>query len=120
VRLKGLWGYIDLSGKLVVPAKFDESNGFKDGLAPVRQGRLWGFIDKSGEFVIQPQFETAHSFSDRLADVQLGSKWGYIDQTGRITNSGPLRRKWPDARRFGTGKAGVQVGLYKTGWLHCS
>jgi hypothetical protein len=51
-------GFLDSSGELVLPAKYEASSGsyFKDGLAPVRVGQKYGVIDRRGEFVVAPKF----------------------------------------------------------------
>ena len=36
------WGFIDHTGKVVIPAKFDEVAYFSEGLAAVRVGSKWG------------------------------------------------------------------------------
>ena len=88
----GFWGYIDHTGKLVIPPKFQFSESvpgtegvFSDGLAQFSAdgGRLWGYFDKNGNEVIKPQFDTTSVFSDGLAAVQLGEESYFINQTGQ-------------------------------------
>jgi len=35
-RVSGKWGYIDRTGKMVIPARFLDARSFSDGLAAVR------------------------------------------------------------------------------------
>ncbi|HEY9296517.1 MAG TPA: WG repeat-containing protein, partial [Phormidium sp.] len=89
-----LWegvGYIDETGKLVIPAQFNgtgvfpgdarhapyfKGDGkFSEGLAAVEIQRKWGYIDKTGKMVIQPQYEAAWAFSEGLARVNVGGEW---------------------------------------------
>jgi hypothetical protein len=35
----GKWGYVDLQGKLVIPARYDEAGAFEGGVALVREGK---------------------------------------------------------------------------------
>lgn len=87
-------GYADLTGKIVIPQKFDQVSSFCEGLAwvgtLVDDSDMWnrvyqyGFIDKSGEYVIEPQFENVGSFSEGLAPAKKDGKWGYIDKTGKF------------------------------------
>ena len=58
----GKWGYIDRTGKIVIPPLFDGTGGFSEGLANVKIGDKWGFIDKTGRYVIKPQFDGAGIF----------------------------------------------------------
>ncbi|WP_435932419.1 WG repeat-containing protein [Moraxella bovoculi] len=46
------YGYVDKTGKVVVPIQYDETWFFSEGLAGVKQNGKWGFIDKTGEVVI--------------------------------------------------------------------
>ena len=77
-------GFIDKTGKLVIPAIYyaDEKHfwnkpRFREGLAHVSIGdevnHQYGFIDKQGNWKIRPQFRDAGDFRDGYAQVQLGS-----------------------------------------------
>jgi hypothetical protein len=46
VRLRDKWGYINSTGKLVVPLEFDEAEPFTEGLAVIRVGSKYGYIQK--------------------------------------------------------------------------
>lgn len=69
VRATGKYGFIDATGKMIIPAAFDGAMSFSQGLAPVQWKQKWGFIDKSGRMVIAPRFLAARPFSDGLAAV---------------------------------------------------
>ena|SRR5919199_3777586 len=89
-------GYIDQTGKVVIPPQFagHESGafslhdaiafGFHDGLAPAKMGKQWGYINVSGQFVISPQFDEARAFREERAAVKIGEQWGFIDTTGKL------------------------------------
>ncbi|NDJ21645.1 WG repeat-containing protein [Nostoc sp. B(2019)] len=104
VKIGNKWGYINKTGKLVIPAKFDGypvdgaiyfslsfmdkhhrsfrySGNFSQGLAPVQVGNKWGYIDKRGRMVIPPKFACADDFSEGLAAV--GNQGMYINQKGQ-------------------------------------
>jgi hypothetical protein len=97
------WGYIDRTGKLVIPCKFGapgliESNSFfQDGLALANSKitkndgfsfdspPTLGFIDNAGKWVIEPQFCAATAFRDGLAMVRTKDSFGeyiFIDKEG--------------------------------------
>ena len=58
VNKRGLWGFINKTGKVIIPFQFDEKGYFKDGLAEVKvDGRLY-YIDKTGKEVVKPQDTT--------------------------------------------------------------
>ena len=84
-RGRKFWGFIDRSGKVTIPLKYDSVIGFSECLAPVKTGGKWGFINTSGKMAIQPQFRDLPSnFSEGLASVKINQKEGYIDKTGKI------------------------------------
>ena len=49
VQLGKKYGFIDKSGKEVVPPKYDWTGHFYEGRARVRLGKKYGFVDKSGK-----------------------------------------------------------------------
>ena len=79
------YGYIDHSGKWVIPRSFDAADDFHEGLAAVTgKDGTWGYIDKEGEFVIAPRFEAGSEFSEGLAAVRIGGRWGWINKSGEV------------------------------------
>ncbi|MCA2814269.1 MAG: WG repeat-containing protein [Microcystis sp. M090S1] len=86
VRIGDKYGYIDKTGKTVIPIQFDSIDvyEFQEGLAKVKIGGKWGYIDRTGKIVIGLQFNEVGDFSEGLAKVEIGGKWGYIDRTGEI------------------------------------
>lgn len=68
------FGYIDKSGKLVIPLQFDQAgmwtmSEFHEGLAAVMLNGKYGFIDKTGKLVIPAKYSGVFDFSDGLAPV---------------------------------------------------
>jgi len=53
VEKNGKFGFVDQTGKLVIPATFGKARNFAEGLAPVGVGHKQGYIDKTGRFVWQ-------------------------------------------------------------------
>ena len=82
LRENGLYGYIDKTGKEIIPCKYKEENSFSEGLAVVRKDSLYGYIDKTGKEKISCQYVYAYSFSEGLALVSKDGFYGYIDKTG--------------------------------------
>jgi serine/threonine protein kinase len=76
------YGYKNTKGEIVIPAKYDMTGGFSNGLAAVQMGDKWGFIDEDDNVVIPIKFEAAGSFAENLAAVKLNGKWGFLDNTG--------------------------------------
>ena len=84
MEIRDIYGYEDMSGRMVIDYKFDHATFFSERLAAVELNGKWGYIDKEGGFVIPPSFEWGKDFSERLASVQLNDKWGYIDKKGKF------------------------------------
>ena len=102
------WGYVDKTGKMVIPPQFDWGGKFSEGLAVVKWGKNVGYIDKTGKMVISPQFDGGGSFNEGLAAVKLKEKWGFIDKTGKLAI--PLQFDWA-AGPWVTGTWGFSDGL---------
>ncbi|MEO6391490.1 MAG: WG repeat-containing protein [Pyrinomonadaceae bacterium] len=83
-------GFIDRTGKIVIPAQFRGTRGFAGGMAPVYvigpDGEyLWGYIDRTGEMVIAPTYRLAEMFKGPLAKVTAtGGGDQLIDKQGRV------------------------------------
>lgn len=81
------YGYMDRTGRVVIPPQFHDSGHFSEGLAwiSVLKDRKWlyGFIDKTGRVVIEPQFVyQPGDFVDGLAKVIGQTDAGFIDRAG--------------------------------------
>ncbi len=73
VKIGDKWGFIDRSGKQVIPPKFDNVYPFSEDLAAVMIQGKYGFIDRSGKQVIPPTFDRVFSFKSGLAPLLSGS-----------------------------------------------
>ena len=84
-------GFIDHTGKIVIPLCFDKVGSFSEGLARFERDGNWGYIDPTGAVVIEPKFPWAKDFQEGLAKVQVtgqslgyDGRWGFIDKIGKI------------------------------------
>ena len=119
VEKGGKFGFIDRTGKVVIPLQFDSANDFHEGLALVTSNRKTMFIDTTGKTVITPQFDIVNNFSEGLAPVNIGQKripnlglisdpgkWGYLDTAGKLV----IPLKFTHAEDFSEGLAAVTDG----------
>ena len=123
VSIKGKWGFMDRTGKLVIEPQFEDAEDFSEGLAPVkikgetvwcpadasgnRSGStmMYGYIDKTGKLVIPAVFNSAAPFSEGVAAVSKCDESYFIDKTGRTVVSGSFRY----ASSFSGGLAQVET-----------
>lgn len=79
------WGYLDTSGKELIPAIYWNAGDFSEGLAPVRVGGRYGYINADGNLQIAARFDFAEPFLNGLGKVWLGGKPFFVDKKGKQT-----------------------------------
>lgn len=84
VRRNGRYGFINESGLLMIPNRYEDVMPFSEGRAGIKIRNKWGFIDRSDRIVIQPVFDRAQPFTKGLSKVSQKNKWGLIDKDGKI------------------------------------
>jgi hypothetical protein len=78
------WGFIDLTGKVILQAEYDYAESFKDGLAIVEKMTLQGVIDSKGNSIIPISFASIERLTKDLFIVSNGSKDGIYSSKGEI------------------------------------
>lgn len=91
------FGFSDSSGKVVIPATFDEAGEFGDGLAPVMKGNLYGFIDTNSTWKFKTKSELLKECNELSGECRLlgftnnrapvrnkNGEVGYIDREGKV------------------------------------
>ena len=101
-------GFIDKSGKLVIPMQYAEATIFSDGLAFVRETRnsTVTAIDTKGKEVFRLQdSNNARRFSEGMAAFLDNKKnrWGFVDKTGKVV----IEPQYEEAGDFSCGLAAV-------------
>ncbi|MCS7258389.1 MAG: WG repeat-containing protein [candidate division WOR-3 bacterium] len=126
IRIGGRYGYIDKTGKIVIPPQFPDAYSFQDSLAQVAivmkdttenyrtplttSGSSdsiyrYGLIDINGNYVLPPQFEFIGSFVDGIALVEKNGKYGYIKKDGSYL----VEPIYDFGERFKNGLAKVKI-----------
>lgn len=111
-KKKGLYGFINEKGEIVIQPRFKKVNQFREGLAAVQfydstKSRIddlisvnsnWGYINKKGEVIVNPIYFRASDFSngkafinikannpnDKNGNYSLSTDGFFIDKNGRI------------------------------------
>lgn len=104
-RIGNLYGYIDKTGQLKIPATYRYAYLFSEGLASVelKDGKQ-GYINQKGVMVLK-DLKNPANFSEGLAAVMVGNKYGYIDKTGNMV----IAANYKNAQEFKDGLAPVQL-----------
>ena len=98
------YGFIDETGKLVIPAIYEDANSFNQGKAKVKLNDNWIFIDKSGKETelaldLNRKYQDVGEFFDGLCKVStlklrfmdlayhsdyedIAGVWGFVDEGG--------------------------------------
>src|SRR5277367_3630367 len=79
-----LHGYIDKSGKVVIPPKYEEASEFSESRAQVKKDGKALYIDTTGNVVLDPHSSIGGNFSNGLANVMKNeNQWIYVDKDGK-------------------------------------
>ncbi|OFX39327.1 MAG: hypothetical protein A2X08_04185 [Bacteroidetes bacterium GWA2_32_17] len=80
------WGYVDLTGKIVINPQFNSATVFIDGIALVRSAdNKYGYIGEDGKYKINPTYKSALPFSEGLACVvPENGKPQFIDEKNNV------------------------------------
>jgi hypothetical protein len=77
------WGFIDLTGRVVVPPAWDYVEPFWKGHAFVIQNGKWGIIDGTGKVILKPQWDQIlYGMPNGQYVVKKDGKCGVIDADG--------------------------------------
>ncbi len=93
---RGLCGYLNEKGEVIIPARFCETEEFSEGLAAVAERciededgyvvGIWGYIDSSGEYVLPPSEDyTGKPILDGYTIVKKKGLYGIMDRNGQIS-----------------------------------
>lgn len=100
----GKWGFIDFTGKEVIPLKYDMVKDFSEGKAAVRIGGKWAYIDKTGKELTPFQYTEAEDFANGKASVVLNGETIIINDPLKKEGNKPVSPQKPNSAS--TSKAG--------------
>lgn len=118
-EIDGRWGYSNAAGEAVVPAKFEKTLPFSEGLGRYKIGEKWGYLNESGELVVAPRFGHAEAFAFGFAVVRSTGFFGYIFPSGEFLSEpvfdkalsfhGDLGEVWLSGTRWAITREGALV-----------
>lgn len=110
---KHVQGFIDKTGKVVIPVKYEAEDGmeggdyrnFSEGMVSVFKNGKYGYMNKQQKLVIPHKYEMALDFSDGVAVVMNDGLFGVIDKTGKVII--PLNEEYIGSFSSGLGASSV-------------
>ncbi len=117
VKIKGKFGFMDINGKLVIPARLDEVTIFSDGKAVAKNGTTFMLIDKDKSVTSLniPKLKEVKKYSEGLAPFYLkGPGCGYLDKEGKIA----IEPKFKSVGYFHGGVAWAKLPNNKVGFIN--
>ncbi|HPH24848.1 MAG TPA: WG repeat-containing protein, partial [Chitinophagaceae bacterium] len=112
VGIFGQYGFIDKTGKLILPAIYDDARQFVNGFASVKIDGKWGFINSKGRIIIEPKYDDVKSFSENKVGIKINDKWGFINVLGKEI----VPPKYGDVEFFSEGMAAVNFASFGFRW----
>jgi hypothetical protein len=88
VSVKGLSGFVDTSGTIIIPAIYNGLEEFSDGLALTEKDGKFGYINKAGETVVPFVYDDGEAFKQGRAIVKSRNDFSLIDRSGNLVTAG--------------------------------
>ncbi|GAB4411450.1 MAG: hypothetical protein OHK0053_38200 [Microscillaceae bacterium] len=76
------YGFLDPSGRLLVPLQYDDFAYPQEGMAAVKKGLKWGYINLQNQVLIPFRYDRPGVFRNGQANVSIGSHDFTIDRQG--------------------------------------
>jgi len=101
-----LYGLMNNTGEILVPAGFHKIAPLRDGIAVVMYRGKYGYVDASGNVITPIQYEEALDCCQDLLLVKSGGLWGALDRNGQTV----IAPRYT-ALRHDTGNAALRATL---------
>ena len=113
---RGKFCYVNKTGKIVIPGRWDDAKDFSEGLAAVKDSNgKWGFIEKTGKLIIPYSWYGAERFKEDLGGVKdSNDKWGFINKKDEIV----IPCRWENVDFYSEGLAAVMDSNKKWGFIN--
>lgn len=79
-----LVGFLDSTGRQVIPCIYESADSFEEGLSLVKKDNKYGLIDKSGRVVVPMEYKMLSKPYEGAIAACKDSLWGYIDTLGQV------------------------------------
>jgi WG containing repeat len=118
-------GYMDTTGKIVIPPKFDQAENFRWGIAKVgidryetdpdypdqkKAVRYYGIIDKQGRYLIEPTLKDSR-FTCVEGKLLIENSKSLMGKDAFTTNSPAIKELCDDSAKFHDGFANLDLNL---------
>jgi hypothetical protein len=71
------WGFIDTTGKLIIPFIYDQVRNYSLAVGAIGQNTnkdRWGIINTSGKYILEPTYDELYVFKDGLAKAIINGQ----------------------------------------------
>jgi hypothetical protein len=86
VERDGKYGFLDLSGKEIIPLVYDNAYPFRGGLAAVSVGEKWGLIDKAGNIVLPVEYDSINQYENGTFSAEKEGIAFLLDASGKLAD----------------------------------
>ncbi|MBL0341499.1 MAG: WG repeat-containing protein [Bacteroidetes bacterium] len=117
VKIGEKWGYLSVTGKVIVQAKYDEASDFNGGYGVVRSGINYTVLSTKGEefFISVPGVTDVKPFTENMAPYRAADKkMGFIGIDGKIA----IPAQFESVGYFTNGLAWAKTTDNKLGYIN--
>jgi len=123
IEINNKYGFINRTGKIIIPAVFDNTKLFNEGLAPVKQDNKYGStlnikIKNPNDKIVLVKQNNKWISIDKTVLSRQNSKWGFIDKNGNYV----IEPRFETVDNFNEGLAPVKTngeyGIAKWGFIN--
>lgn len=109
VRVQKKYGFINKTGKLIIPAVYNDAFDFFNGLAVARgSSGDYGMIDTNGIEKIPFVYKNMANLHEGFIWVNNGNETGFLNKQGKVV----IPFQYQAARSFSNGLAAVKINNY--------